>query len=132
MHYLRWLLTYFVGMASLPLPPFLGIMLGTIIGTRLCPRGQLVSDMCMAPWFVWVNLAIECFGFGLGAALVVALPALVAPSEKATVAGFMFWTGTVLAVVLTLMAGVGMIIPSAVAMVTGWWVRRLWLPKAGA
>jgi len=132
MNYLRWLLTYFTGIATLPLPLLLAIMLDTVIGSRLCPRGQLVSDMCMAPWFFWVEFVISCFGVGLGAALVVALPTLIAPSEKSTVAGFMFWTGTTLALVLSLMAGVGMFVPTAVAMITGWWVRQRWPALAGA
>ena len=44
----------------------------------------------------------------------------------------MFWTGTTLAVVLSLMAGVEMFLPSAVAMFTAWWVRQRWPAPVGA
>lgn len=132
MNHLRWLLTYFTGIATLPLPILLAMVLDTVIGSRLCPRGQMISDMCLAPWFRWVEFAIACAGVGLGAALVVALPAMIAPSEKSTVAGFMFWTGATLAMVLGLMGGVGLFVPSAVAMLTGWWVRQRWPERAMA
>lgn len=132
MRYLRWLLAYFVGLAALPLVPFLVMVLDTVIGSRICPAGQWVSDSCMVEWYAWAQMAFACLGFGLGAALVVALPTLIAPSEKSSVAKFMFWFGTVIAVLLSLLTGISLAIPSLVAVTVGRLTWRRFSAHAGA
>ncbi len=73
----------------------------------------------MAPWYKYVEFAISCCAFAIGATLVVALPTLIAPSERATVARFMFWVGASMAIICVALLGTPMAVPCLLAVACG-------------
>ncbi len=91
---LRWLLVVPVGLAA----AWAGIVAGLVlysITDDFCPRDLLVSGSCMAWWAPLAHSAGLSLGATLGAALVVALPAWVAPRFRHYVATAAFAAGCV-------------------------------------
>lgn len=92
--WLRWLLVAPVGVVA-----FIGALLLSLllhgIPELLCPRDELVSGMCMATWADAGHTAALALGGAVGAALVVGLPAAMAPRWRSAVAllafGHGFW-----------------------------------------
>lgn len=83
--YVSWHLSLIVGMALLA------------IAEAFCPEDQMVSGLCVAPWFFWVEDAIFLFCAALAAALVVASAALIAPAHRVRVAWVTFIGGCLVA-----------------------------------
>ena len=83
--YISWHLSLLIGLAILA------------IAESFCPRDQMVSGLCIAPWFLWVEDAIFAFGAALAATLIVITSALIAPGHKARTACAVFLAGCLVA-----------------------------------
>ena len=103
------------------------------LATYLCPKNQMVSGMCTAPWSGVATTSIFCFGAAMAAGLVVLLCTLVAPGNREQVARFVYVAGAVVAVVMAVQAHA--ILPLVCALIAGavvwrWFDRRsLWPPR---
>ena len=86
--YVSWHLSLIAGMALLA------------IAEAFCPEDQMVSGLCVAPWFFWVEDAIFLFCAALAAALVVASAAFIAPAHRVRVAWMAFIGGCLIAAFL--------------------------------
>lgn len=58
----------------------------------------MVSDMCIAGWFPYIEGVVFCFSAALAAFLVVALAVLTAPARRSTVAWAVFALGCIAAI----------------------------------
>lgn len=83
--YVSWHLSLIVGMALLA------------IAEAFCPKDQMVSGLCVAPWFFWIEDAIFLFCAALATALVVASAAFIAPAHRVRVAWVAFIGGCLVA-----------------------------------
>lgn len=95
---LRW--------AAVPLTALMGLYIAMAITfglrgvlTAACPEEVMISGLCGANWFWAAENVLVCIGAALAATLLVALPTLIAPSHKVTVACSLFFTGSVVALV---------------------------------
>jgi len=92
---LRWLLAPCTAVAGYLVSVFGSALIATWIKRLWCPPEQMVSGACIAPWYRTAELAGIAFAVGLGAALFVALPALVVPSHRSRVAWLAYAVGAV-------------------------------------
>ena len=99
---LRWLAVVPAALAGWYLALASGILLHSL-ATSLCPDALLVSGMCTAGWFEWLEQGIFAFTAALAAFLVVWLAVLCCPSTgpgtKARVAAIAFALGALVAIV---------------------------------
>ena len=99
---LRWLAVLPAALAGWYLALASGILLHSL-ATSLCPEDMLVSGMCTASWFEWLEQGIFAFTAALAAFLVVWLATLCCPSAcpgaKARVAAIAFILGALVAIV---------------------------------
>jgi len=85
LRWVRWLLVVpsaFVGW-------YIGVIVPILIfkaNEALCPTHYLVSGMCHSPWSAWIEGVAIIIGSVLAGALVVLLPALIAPTHRKPVA----------------------------------------------
>ncbi len=70
------------------------------IAESFCPQDQMISDLCVAAWFEWVEATIFTFSAGLAAILIVISAAMVAPAYRVWVASITFVIGSLVAVYL--------------------------------
>ena len=84
LRWLRWLLVLPVAWLSWIVAAMVALTLYTIAET-LCPREQMISGLCTAPWFDHAERAILSFGAGLAAALITVSCTLLAPSHRRVV-----------------------------------------------
>ncbi len=96
---IRWILVFPAAVGAWYVALFLAMALLTGLD-HLCPREQIVSGMCMAPWYPGAFEVLFCFGAGIAAALVVVTCTLIAPSYKRRIAVATFLAGSVVAVVM--------------------------------
>lgn len=75
---------------------FLGLFILSY-AESFCPRDQMVSGMCTAPWWRPVEKSIFCFSTGLSAILVVTAGFFVAPAARTVVAWLIFAGGSIVA-----------------------------------
>jgi hypothetical protein len=98
--------------------------------TYLCPKEQMVSDMCTADWYETALMSIYCIGAALAAALVVLLCTLIAPAPRDRFARVTYFVGSLAAVAMAIETK--MFLPLASALIAGalvwrWFDRRsLW------
>lgn len=98
---LRWLLVAALGACGFWVA--VGVTLALYSGAfALCPKEEIVSGMCDAPWFDAAERAAILSGPAVGAAWTVALPAWVAPRRRARVAWLMFALGAAFTVGIVL------------------------------
>lgn len=100
---LRWVLILPAGYVAWHVALFCGIVLLSL-AERLCPKAQMVSGMCTAPWFPAVERGIFLFSSGLAGALIVSTAALVAPARKIAVA----WLSCGLGALVALWMGISL------------------------
>jgi hypothetical protein len=67
------------------------------VAIRFCPSDQLVSGMCMATWYRYVEDGIIVACSGLAAFLILAVSVLLAPSHRLTVASVILGGGVAVA-----------------------------------
>lgn len=124
---LRWALVVPAALAGWFVSLLVGLVLLHLVD-RLCPEDQRVSGACIAPWHATVTDGIVLVCAALAAALIVLLPALVAPREKRTVAHLAFGGGLLFALYAAVQTGAYGSLAAAAA--SGWltvaWVRRRW------
>jgi hypothetical protein len=87
---LAWHIAIFVGLALLALLD------------ALCPADQMISGLCIAPWFRSAEAGVFIFCAGFAASLIVTLCALVAPDHRGIVAWTALALGAMLAAYLAL------------------------------
>ncbi len=124
MRILRWLLivpAVFIGW-------YAGLLSGITvykINEWLCPAEYIVSGMCYAPWSSYIHEFAVIFGAMVAASLIVALPAVIAPSHRRIVASVAYTLGLMYAVYFIVGGGSEMWIPAAAAISAGG--AMLWL-----
>lgn len=96
MNKLRWV--------SLPVACILVWYMALVVGIftlefagSFCPQDQMVSGMCMAPWWSSIEASIFCFSTGLSAALIIISAFFIAPFARVLVAWLTFATGSIVA-----------------------------------
>jgi hypothetical protein len=115
---LRWLLV--LPLACVGVVSGYAVVVGLlVVAIKLCPAGQTVSGMCVAPWFSYAELGAYCVASATGTALTVLLPALAAPSNRANVALFAYITGLLFIYLLDWGRGASMMLPFAIAVLIG-------------
>ena len=67
------------------------------VAIRFCPTEQLVSGVCMAPWYQYVEAAVIAGCAGIAAASIIAVSVLLAPSHRLIVASVVLTGGAVVA-----------------------------------
>jgi hypothetical protein len=126
---IRWISVPFAAWFAWGVAVFAGFELEAL-ATYLCPKDQMVSDMCTAPWYGVALTLIFCFGAAMAAGLVVLLCTLIAPGNREQVSRFVYVAGSVVAVVMAVSARA--IAPLVCALIVGafvwrWFDRRsLW------
>lgn len=94
--FLRWIAIVPAALAGWYLALFLGIfLLG--IAEKMCPPEHVISEICTAWWFRYLESAIIYLGVAIVAFFVVIFPAFVAPSHRSLVARSVFFIGTLVA-----------------------------------
>src|SRR4249920_3848879 len=99
----RWILVPFAAWLAWGVAVFVGFELEAL-ASYLCPKDQMVSDMCTAPWYGVALTSIFCIGAAMAAGLVVLLCTLIAPGSREQVARFVYVVGSVVAVVMAVSA----------------------------
>lgn len=119
----RWLLVVPFAFAGW----YVGLIVALVIHTAhkaLCPAQYLVSGMCAAPWSEFVQGSAIIIGAILVGALVVLLPALIAPNHRKRMAWIAYLFGLLYSVYfLVSIPGIWQAVVAAA--VAGAWV--LWL-----
>jgi hypothetical protein len=92
---LRWLLAPCTAVVGYLVSVLGSALIATWIKRLWCPPAEMVSGACIAPWYHHAELAGIAVAVGLGAALFVALPTLVAPSHRSRVAWLAYAVGAV-------------------------------------
>jgi hypothetical protein len=93
---LRWLAIVPAVLAVWSLTMLLGFGL-LEVAIRFCPSEQLVSGMCMAPWYRYVEGGIIVGCSGLAAFSILAVSVLLAPSHRLSVASLILGGGVAVA-----------------------------------
>ena len=96
MHVLRWILLPIVCIAAWIAALFAGIVAHSV-AEYFCPADQMISGMCVAPWFETLHAWLVRFFSAFAAALIVASSYFTAPSSRALVAWVVFGLGAVYA-----------------------------------
>lgn len=97
MKLLRWVLVPVACIAAWYAAFFIGLFILSAAESS-CPRDQIVSGVCIAPWWEPVEKCVFCFSTGLSAVLVVACGFFTAPAARGFVAWLVFGTGSIVAV----------------------------------
>jgi hypothetical protein len=115
---LRWLLA----LASPGLGCLLavvGSVFGALADPYLCPPELLLSGLCTAKWFPYVQLAMVATFVALGATIFVVLPVALAPSHKHWIALVAYAVGAILVTVVAWQVGPSFWPPYAAALAAG-------------
>ena len=96
MRVVRWILLPIVCIAAWIAALFAGIVAHSVAGF-FCPADQMVSGMCVAPWFETLDAWLVRFFPAFAAALIVALCYFTAPTARTLVAWVVFAVGAVYA-----------------------------------
>jgi hypothetical protein len=132
--WLRWLLVFPAAWLSWIVAVLVAVTFYTIAET-LCPREQMTSGFCIAPWFEHVEGAILCLGAGLAAALITVSCTLVAPSHRRVVVVVTLLAGSAIALSMGLRSGHYLALVTAVVagLAAACWLRRgRWLEETRA
>ncbi len=98
---LRWVLTPIASIAAWYVALFVGIiMLG--IAESFCAADEMISGMCVAPWFRAVESGIFCSSTAMSAVFVVTAAFSVAPAAKARIAWLAYFIGAIVAFIFAL------------------------------
>ena len=69
-----------------------------------CPAEQMISGMCVAPWFRYAAAAVFCVSAGVAAVLILVACTFMAPSHRPVVAGVVFVVGAMVALAMAVAA----------------------------
>jgi hypothetical protein len=89
---LRWILLPVVCFASWIVALFLGIFVHSF-AESFCPADQMVSGVCIAPWFETLDTCLICFFSAFAAALIISAAYFVVPIYRSVVAWIVFGLG---------------------------------------
>src|SRR5262245_26307521 len=131
---LRWLAIPLAMFAGWWLTIFLGIGL-LEVAIRFCPAEDMVSGMCVASWYEYVEDGIIAGCAGVFAAFAVAVSVLLAPAYRPTVASVVLGGGVVVALYMAYASGAwGSFAGAVLAGVISWSVvqRRARMAGRGA
>jgi hypothetical protein len=92
MRVLRWILLPIVCIAAWIAALFTGIVAHSI-AESFCPADQMVSGMCVAPWFEALDAWLVRFFSAFAAALIIASCYFTAPAARVVVAWVVFGAG---------------------------------------
>ena len=122
MRLLRWLLIIPAAVVAW----YAAIILALVMHAGLdilCPAEQMISSLCVAPWYEAASNAVVCVGAGLAALLIMLACTSLAPAYKKQVAVATFVAGAAVAALMGW--NVGAFAPMLAAMVTG--ALALWV-----
>ena len=80
-----WWLTFLLGLGLIE------------VAIRFCPAEELISGMCMAPWYRYVEGGIIVVCAGITAASIIAVSVILAPSHRVSVASVILGAGVLVA-----------------------------------
>jgi len=100
------------------------------VAIRFCPPEQLVSGICVAPWYRYVEGGIIVGCAGLAAALIIAVSVLLAPSHRLSVASVILAGGVVVALYMAYAAQAWGSFAAAVLAGAIAWSAVLWWARA--
>lgn len=126
---LRWLAIVPAALGVWWLTLLLGLGLADV-AILLCPPEELISGMCAAPWYRYVEGGLIMGCAGLAAVLIVVVSAVLAPSHRLCVASAVLGGGVIVALYMAYAAGAwGSFAAAVLAGTTGWsgilwWTRR--------
>lgn len=105
------------------------------IAEAFCPPAQMISDLCVAPWFDVVERAIICGGAGLAAILITVSCTLIAPSHRRVVVAVTLVAGCAVAAWMAFQLDAHLELGAVVVagLATAWWLQRHgWLGETRA
>lgn len=103
MHILRWILLPTTCFAAWIAALFAGIAAHSV-AESFCPEAQMVSGMCIAPWFETLDAWLVRFFSAFAAALIVVSAYFTAPAARAVVAWVVFGAGGIYALWLAIIS----------------------------
>jgi len=102
-NWLRWFLLVPGAWFAWHVAVLIGFAVHSALET-LCPAEQMVSDMCVAPWFHYAARASICLGAGLAATLILLTTTLLAPSRRSAVVVVTLAAGSAAALAMGVLA----------------------------
>jgi hypothetical protein len=106
MHILRWILLPVVCIAAWFAALFAGIIAHSV-AESFCPQDQIISGMCVAPWFETLDAWLIRFFSAFAAALIISSAYFIAPAARHLVAWIVFAAGAVYALWIALVRQLG-------------------------
>lgn len=103
MRVLRWILLPIVCFAAWMAALVIGIVAHSV-AESLCPAQQMVSGMCVAPWFATLDVWLIRFFSAFAAALIIVSCYFTAPTARAVVAWVVFGAGGIYALWLAVIS----------------------------
>src|SRR5437867_12850426 len=92
MSVLRWILLPVVCIAAWIAALFIGIVVHSI-AESFCPADQMISGLCVAPWFETLHAWLVRFFSAFAAALIISCAYFVAPAARRLVVWIVFGIG---------------------------------------
>jgi hypothetical protein len=125
MRALRWALVPVAAVVAWAGSLVLGLLLHDV-ATRLCPESQMVSGLCVAPWWPYADAAVLAVSATFAAASIVIACALTAPSHRGRVVVAVYVIGAIWAVLLAIAGAAYLALPCAAAGGAWgmWWIKR--------
>ena len=123
---LRWALVVPAAWVAWAVALAIGLALYDFVQS-FCPVEQMISGMCVAPWFRYASAAVFCIGAGLAAALILVACTLMAPTHRPRVALVVFVAGALagLAMAIAASAFLELVTALVVGSLVTWRLRRL-------
>ena len=123
--WLRWLLVLPGAWAGWAIAVLTGVGAHSALAA-LCPPEQLVSGMCVAPWFRYSERIVVCAGAGLAAALILLFCTLIAPSHRPRVVLVTLAAGAAVAIAMGVLAGAyaELMMALAIGILVSLWLLR--------
>jgi len=103
MRALRWILLPIVCIAAWLAALFAGILAHSI-AESFCPAEQMISGMCVAPWFETLHTWLIHFFSAFAAALIISSAYFIAPAARPLIAWIVFGAGAAYALWLAVVA----------------------------
>ncbi len=123
---LRWLVIPPAIAAAWLLAILLALGLREVV-IRFCPAEDMVSGLCMASWYRYVDGGIILGGAGIAAALILAVSVLLAPSHRVAVASVVLVGGVAAAFYMAYTLGLwGCFSVAVMAGVVTWFALLRW------
>jgi hypothetical protein len=96
------------------------------VAIRFCPAEELISGMCMAPWYRYVERGIIAACAGIAAASIIGISVMLAPSHRVPVASVILGAGVLVALYMAYAAHAWVSFAAAVLAGTVAWSVVFW------